>query len=258
MLDDMDAKTLLSSDSSPHWGFWGTMIWGLVLAVIYTILQTLFIGIYIGMTTGDMSTVETDEIFQSIQHNGFAVSISVLLSTIICCPLLIAIIKLKRGSSVKNYLGLYNATANQVIRWGGLAIALAVFSDVITILLGRPIVPEFVSAIYSSARYPLLLWLALVVAAPLFEEGLFRGFLLKGFSPSFLGPIGAVILTSILWAALHLQYGLYEIVTTLVFGCLLGAARLKTGSILLTIGIHAFLNMVATVETIILLASGST
>ena len=83
-------------------------------------------------------------------------------------------------------------------------------------------------------------------------------FLLKGFSASFLGPIGAVILTSVLWAALHLQYGLYEIVTTFLFGCMLGAARIKTGSLLLTIGIHAFLNMVATVETIIVLASGST
>ena len=254
----MDAENILKADSSPHWGFWGTSIWGVVLVGSYFFLQIFFVVIYIVMNNGAASTAEAEELVLSLQHNGFFISISILLSTIICCALLFAIIKLKKGASIKAYLGLVKVTANQVIRWGGLLIALIVVSDIITIALDRPIVPEFMPALYSSAKYPIVFWLALVVAAPLFEECLFRGFLLRGYSSSFLRPTGSIIITSVLWAAIHLQYGLYEIVTIFILGCILGAARLKTGSVLLTIGMHAFSNLVATVETIILLTSGTT
>jgi hypothetical protein len=89
------------------------------------------------------------------------------------------------------------------------------------------------------------------VVAPVFEELFFRGFLLAGFASSFLRPAGAVLVTSASWALIHLQYDLYGMVTIFVLGLLLGAARLASGSVLLTIGLHAFSNLLSTVETII-------
>lgn len=257
MLNDKDKKNILKTNSLPHWGFWGTSIWGVVLAGSYIFLQLLFIGIYIGMTEGAVPTTGTKKSLLSLQFNGFVISISILFSAIICCALLIAIIKLKRGSSIKAYLGFVHVKINQVLRWVVLAIALAVVYDMINIVLGRPVVPEFMIALYSSAKYPFVFWLAMVVAAPLFEECLFRGFLLKGYSASFLRPTGAVIVTSVLWAVIHLQYDLYEVVTIFIFGCILAVARLQTGSVLLTIGLHSLFNIVSTIEIIILLASGT-
>jgi len=40
----------------------------------------------------------------------------------------------------------------------------------------------------------------------LFEELFFRGFLFRGLSSSFMGPVGAVLVTSALWALIHTQY----------------------------------------------------
>ena len=46
----------------------------------------------------------------------------------------------------------------------------------------------------------------------------------------------------------HLQYDTYEIVSVLLFGLLLGYARLKTNSILVPVIMHAVNNLAATME----------
>jgi membrane protease YdiL (CAAX protease family) len=57
-----------------------------------------------------------------------------------------------------------------------------------------------------------------------------------------------VVITSLLWALIHLQYGPYEISTVFILGLILGVARLTTGSIYTSIAMHAFVNLVATAE----------
>ena len=87
--------------------------------------------------------------------------------------------------------------------------------------------------------------------APILEELFFRGFLYSGLSSSFLGPLGTILITSISWAAIHLQYDLYGISTIFVFGLLLGAARLKTHSLIVPVLMHALMNLVATIQAVI-------
>jgi uncharacterized protein len=57
-----------------------------------------------------------------------------------------------------------------------------------------------------------------------------------------------VIITSLLWAAIHLQYDLYGIATIFVGGIFLGWVRLKTDSIWLCIILHGMMNLIATLE----------
>jgi membrane protease YdiL (CAAX protease family) len=52
-----------------------------------------------------------------------------------------------------------------------------------------------------------------------------------------------------LWAAIHLQYDAYGIGMIFVCGILLGYARMRTGSVLLCMVMHAFMNLVATIQT---------
>ena len=92
-----------------------------------------------------------------------------------------------------------------------------------------------------------LLWLAVVVAGPIVEEALFRGFFFRGIQCSKLGAPGAIIITSVLWSALHLQYDTFEIATIFVFGLLLGCVRWQTGSLYLTIILHSLSNLVPTI-----------
>jgi hypothetical protein len=95
----------------------------------------------------------------------------------------------------------------------------------------------------------------LLVAAPLFEELFFRGFLITGLSASALRWYGAVIISSAMWAVIHVQYDLYGMGTVLVLGFILGTARIKSGSVILTMLLHSFTTLVATGEVVIYLRS---
>jgi hypothetical protein len=76
----------------------------------------------------------------------------------------------------------------------------------------------------------------------------------RGMSESRLGVAGTIVLTSFLWAMLHLQYDWYGIVSVFVIGLLLGWVRHRTGSLYAPIVLHALSNLVATVEASLLAA----
>jgi membrane protease YdiL (CAAX protease family) len=118
--------------------------------------------------------------------------------------------------------------------------------------MGRAIVPDFVAQAYATASFLPLLWIALVVAAPAFEEVFFRGFLFQGLQHSRVGPVGAVIITSIIFGIIHFQYDAYGMATASAIGLLLGTARLKTASIYPAVVMHSMINFIAVVEAAVL------
>ena len=95
----------------------------------------------------------------------------------------------------------------------------------------------------------ILVWLG-INAAPVMEELLFRGFLLRGYTASRLGPIGAVLLTSAAWASMHIQYEVFYVVQIFVLGCVFGWLRLRSGSTTLTLILHGIVNLTAIVQTV--------
>ena len=56
----------------------------------------------------------------------------------------------------------------------------------------------YISARNSNALVPF--FIAVAVVAPITEEIVFRGFLFRGLSASFLGVSGTLIVTSVVWA----------------------------------------------------------
>lgn len=83
------------------------------------------------------------------------------------------------------------------------------------------------------------LLLAVVLAAPIFEELLYRERLLTAFQRAF-GPSKALVLSSLLFAAPHL--GLGRVLGTFVIGVLLGGLMMRGRSVALCAGLHAGLN----------------
>jgi membrane protease YdiL (CAAX protease family) len=90
--------------------------------------------------------------------------------------------------------------------------------------------------------------IALCIVAPITEEIVVRGFLFRGWSQSFLGPIGAIVLTSAIWALVHTQYNLFYQAEVFTTGLLLGYLRHRNGSTLLTVAIHAAINIASAME----------
>jgi hypothetical protein len=102
--------------------------------------------------------------------------------------------------------------------------------------------------VWQTAGFLPLLLVALIVAAPVFEEIGFRGFLFQGIAKLPYGGIPAILVTASLWALIHQQYDWFGIGTIFVTGLFLGAVRLKTGSTTLTIVLHALMNLAASIE----------
>ncbi len=63
-----------------------------------------------------------------------------------------------------------------------------------------------------------------------------------------MGPWLTIILTSLMWTALHVQYGFIVLTWLFLLGVIIGYARQKTGSIWTPIIMHAFNNTLASIE----------
>lgn len=250
----MNTEISTNSRNDATWGFQGTLIWGVIISLAFVATQSIVIGLFIALQYQDVPAAEYAALVTSLQYDGMVLSLCTFATLVVCSCLMFGIIRLKRNSSITRYLGLQPASRANIKYWFLVVIALLVCSDLLTLLVGKSIVPEFMSSAYASIESKWILWVALIVAAPLFEELFFRGFVISGLSTSFVGTTGAILISSAAWAAVHLQYDLYGMATIFIFGLVLGTARVISGSVLLTVGLHSFINLVATTETALFIA----
>jgi hypothetical protein len=113
--------------------------------------------------------------------------------------------------------------------------------------------------VLQSARADGALWLlvlAFCIAAPVSEELFARGFLYRGWSESFLGAPGAILLSSMVWTALHLQYDWFFFGEVFSIGLMLGYLRYRFQSTWLTIFVHGLNNLAAVAQTMLLAGHG--
>ncbi|MCC6948281.1 MAG: CPBP family intramembrane metalloprotease [Bradyrhizobiaceae bacterium] len=190
----------------------------------------------------------------SLASNAPFVALITIGSAVVPLAVIAAAIRLRR-CGVAEYLRLV-APASPDVFAGVVALAVLIpVVDAISWFAGQAVTPQFVLSLYSSARDAgalLLLAVALVVAAPVVEETIFRGFLLPGFAASPIGEWGALLATSLLWALLHAQYQPFYLAQIVVLGLLFGWLRLRSGSTLLTIGLHGAVNLVSLVQAAVI------
>jgi membrane protease YdiL (CAAX protease family) len=86
------------------------------------------------------------------------------------------------------------------------------------------------------------------VATPVFEELFYRGFVFEGIRASWLGGWGAVVITALLWTLIHQEYDSLEFAAMFITGLMLGVARLRTGSVPLTIVMHMLHNLIGSAD----------
>jgi membrane protease YdiL (CAAX protease family) len=81
------------------------------------------------------------------------------------------------------------------------------------------------------------------IAVPVMEEFVVRGFMFRGWSQSFLGPVGSIVLSSALWALIHIQYDWFGRFCIFVTGLTLGHFRWRSNSTWLTVIAHSAINI---------------
>ncbi len=185
--------------------------------------------------------------------DGAAITLIIAVSTPVEV-LLLALFARRASASAADYLGLIWPRRGEVVFGVAAIVAMIVAGNVLSWLLGRNLVTPFQLEIYKTASaggWLLWLWFAIVVLTPLGEEILFRGFLFRGWlqSPRDVWPV--IVVTSLLWALIHVQYDWYVIGQIFIFGLLLGWMRWATGSTILTILLHALINTEGMIETFV-------
>lgn len=88
-----------------------------------------------------------------------------------------------------------------------------------------------------------LFFVGTTITAPIMEEFIFRGFMFRGWSLSFLGPTGAIVLISAIWAALHIHRSPWQHFWIFVSGLAFGYFRLRSHSTWLAVFSHSATNV---------------
>lgn len=234
---------------------WPWLAVGLTLVVggAYVVAQTVVAVVYVVIEMRRNPNIDLN----ALQTNGTLLTIATWAGTIVAVPLtFLAGWIMGRGwvmprGAMADYLGLRRTSVRTIVAWTAGVIAFALFADGLTWLLGKDIVPGHMRDVYTTTDWVPALWLALVVAAPLSEELLFRGLFFRGVVDTPLGFIGAALITSACWAGLHLQYEAHAIAIIFFGGLLLATARYQTNSVWPCVAMHAAMNLLAAIETAI-------
>lgn len=246
-----EVTTMHATNKPACWGLFGTMIWGSSIIFAFLVLQFIAMIVYLVWGEASLTDEQLFKLIESSKYDGVAISLATLVTTMLCVPIIIGIAKLKSGSRLTDYLALNVIPYKTLGLWLGATVAFIAISDTLSIMLGESVVPDFMASAYASANPAWLIWLALVVGAPLFEEVFFRGFLFKGLEAN-ITQGWAIIVTAALWAILHIQYDAYGIGSIFFLGILFGLARAKTNSIFTSLAMHAITNVVANIEAAML------
>ena len=230
------------------WKFWATLAWSLLIYAVMT--ASAVVGIMLVVRRYDVDFGDSAVDRAAFLNNGLVVAATSMSATVPVLLVLALAIRLAR-QNLADYLALRRPSMRHACIGLGAIVVLMVVIDGLSVLLGRPVVPDvLLEEVRSVREHNALAFfaLALVVTAPITEEAVFRGFIYRGFAASRLGVIGAVIVSSVIFAAIHIQYDPITLCGVLATALLLGIMRAVSGSTLLTMAMHALNNAVVLLE----------
>jgi membrane protease YdiL (CAAX protease family) len=233
------------------WGKGRFALYAALIALVYVASQwgaLAGLGVTFAALDPDM---DVEAWLEGAGSNGMAIAVATIASTLACVALM-RLLTRHRWPGPWAFLGLQRFSWKAIAQGCAVMALFIVASDLLTVSLGKPIVPPFMVEAYASAGSAVLLACAFVIAAPLLEELFFRGFLASGMAAYGVPPLAIAVVTSAFWSVIHTQYGLYEIATIFVMGLVIAAARFRFHSLWPCIAMHALANASAFLQTVLL------
>lgn len=216
--------------------------------MLATIVLSVFTAhIYVPVVVAADPETNSADIFNNLHYDGCFLSVFSLIEAPVVLGLIVLFIRIRRAP-VFEYLSLNRFTARAMLVSILIILGLTIVYDMASVALDRPILPDFMIAIYETACFRPLLYIVIILVAPVIEELLFRGFMFEGIRHSLPGAAGAILMTSAVWAALHLQYDVFDVTAIFLLGIALGIIKVRYNTLYIPILIHMLVNFIATVQ----------
>jgi membrane protease YdiL (CAAX protease family) len=241
-----DAGVAAPDAATPRLGILPTFGWSLLIFAIGQAAGTAVVAAW-NLANGMPALMVTG-------YDGMLVALLTLVTNPLQVALFAGVARWRTGIDPRDYLALTRFSARDFWVGFGAIVALAAAVNVFSRLAGFDTVSTFETDIFTSSRtegWLAALLLAIVVVGPIGEEVMFRGFLFRGWvTAGWRGALAIVVIT-VLWSAMHIQYDWFGISQVFLTGLVLGWIRWRSGSCLLTIVLHMLVNFESTIETTI-------
>lgn len=230
------------SSSAVVWSPAKTVAWYGAIFAVDLVLQSLILILATGLVlTPGAGREEVSRVVHALAHDG-QVFVAAAFASATLVISAVTLLTRRNGSSAFEYLGVRPVSVLGALPYLAIGAGFAALQVVVFEVFNIPST-DFWHGIFLSSWLKPILFMAVVFAAPIAEEVMYRGFLFRGLLSSRLGPVGAVILTSAAWAMVHMQYNVYEKISIFALGLVLGTIRYRRDSITLTMLIHIGVNV---------------
>ncbi|MBU2892763.1 CPBP family intramembrane metalloprotease [Colwellia sp. D2M02] len=225
------------------WSASATLGLSFLLFILYCLLSALMLGAVSLFETANPPSSD------ALMMDGDCLAINYLLTALALSPFIFYFAGKRKLTTASAYLGFDKLPSKKMF----INFTLVLFAYFALTYVASEFfaieMPQSMVDIYQSTDYLILLFIVVVIAAPVFEEVVFRGFMFKGLKHSRLGVIGSIIITSILFTLLHGgQYELSVLVMLFSLAVILGVARQRSGGIYLPIYLHLVNNLVSSID----------
>jgi uncharacterized protein len=238
-LENATSAPPLSPRPRRTWDFMETMFVSLIAYGVFTLAAGLTLDVMLATSNGagPLSPAE-------MRTQGYWYGLALIIASPLTIAVLWIAIRMARREFAE-YLALNWPSRRELVH--ALATtALFLFVEIVALNLfganeSADYPNDFVSA--REAGGLLIFLIGGCIAGPLIEEFVVRGFMFRGWSQSFLGPVGAIVLTSVLWAMIHTQYDWFGRFWVFVSGLMLGHFRWRSNSTWLAVMCHSAINI---------------
>ena len=251
-MNDTAPESVRESGGRPY-GFWVTLVFLVLILVAFMLAQSA--PLFADLSQSGWENVTEAEL-EAASFDGWSQSWGTIMGGVRAVLIVLSLVRWRRGMDTISYLALHPVGWKPVVFWIVVMFVIMTGLDLLFQALELPVIPDFMLRIFAGEQslfLLVLLFLAVGVAAPVWEEVVFRGFVFESWRRTLLGPFGAIALSSLIFAVIHLQYEFYHLVAVFVAGCILGLSRHYTGSLWTPVYIHMFQNIVALVQTLVYL-----
>lgn len=244
----LEVQEIPQPPNGPY-GFWATFGIALLVAFIVVLFSSITAIIWLSA-----ESIKTGEVIDqdNIKLTGDGIAVSTCLGNLAGAAILILFIRNRHGQNRGSYLGFTKFKWWWLLVWSGALYGMLYTHGWASEYFGKEPVVQSTLDMLESTKWMWLLGLAVCVAAPVFEEIFFRGFLYTGWRGNGGVPriLFAMLLSSTIFTVIHGQYFGYDffwldLLAIFGLGMLLCAARESSGSIWPPIILHAVNNTLA-------------